>query len=388
MASIRRPDRNNFPLLGERETLEPMRRLAAIRHFIAFRSLGVLALGWFAVSGVVGQTATSAPQSADTRPASAAGDYLSRPEVQRFIDYMVAQHQFDVNVLREYFAEARHQPRVVSLMTPAPSGARRSWAQYRTRVVDPYRVEMGLAFWRAHREPLREASERFGVPEEIIVAIIGIETNYGRVTGTFRVFDTLVTLSFDYLRRAEFFKGELEQFLLWIRDNRLDVMGPHGSYAGAIGIPQFLPGSIRRHAIDLDGDGRVDLSRNPADAIGSVANFLANHGWQRGAPTHFAAAVSPSSGIDRFVQAGIEPQFKIAELEQAGVRSAAVIPQQTPLALIEFPNGDQPSQHILAAPNFYVITRYNRSSFYAMAVIELAEKLRTDLAARTRAPNG
>jgi len=245
-------------------------------------------------------------------------------------------------------------------------------------VLDPVRVEVGLAFWRDNLEPLRRASERFGVPPEIIVSIIGIETMYGRYTGNFRVLDTLTTLAFDYPRRAEFFRSELEQFLLLVRDQRLDPLGPRGSYAGAMGVPQFMPGSIRRHAVDFDGDGRIDLMRNNGDAIGSVASFLANHGWRPGEPTHFQAHLVDESRISPLIEAGIEPKFTIAQLAGYGVSSAQKLPPEMPLALIDLPNGDEPTVYTLGAPNFYVITRYNRSSFYAMAVIDLAIELRNN----------
>lgn len=355
-----------------------MRRSVVDPHSILLRSLVVVLLG--CSGGPLSHAQTLAAPTASGSPVT--GEYNTRPDVQAFIRDMAERHGFEVQTLIGYFAEARHQPRVVSLMTPAPPTARRSWAAYQARVVDPVRVEMGLSFWRANQETLRQASERYGVPEEIIVAIIGVETNYGRVTGTFRVFDTLVTLSFDYPRRAEFFRGELEQFLLWVRENRLEVLAPQGSYAGAIGIPQFLPGSIRRHAVDFNGDGRVDLSRTPADAVGSVGNFLANHGWQRGGPTDFKPDIASGARLEPFLQAGIEPRFLRAELELAGVRSRSPVAADLPMALIEFPNGDRASDYLLAAPNFYVITRYNRSSFYARGVIELARRLRNEQLAR------
>jgi membrane-bound lytic murein transglycosylase B len=213
------------------------------------------------------------------------------------------------------------------------------------------------------------------VPPEIIVSIIGIETMYGRYTGNFRVLDTLTTLAFDYPRRAEFFRSELEQFLLLVRDQRLDPLGPRGSYAGAMGVPQFMPGSIRRHAVDFDGDGRIDLMRNNGDAIGSVASFLANHGWRTGEPTHFQARLADESKISPLIEAGIEPKFTIAQLASYGVSSTQKVPPAMPLALIDLPNGDEPTVYTLGAPNFYVI---NRSSFYAMAVIDLANELRNN----------
>jgi membrane-bound lytic murein transglycosylase B len=315
-------------------------------------------------------------RSGDARPAERRLSYPEREDVREFIRLMVSRHGFAEAWLDEVFSQARHSPRAVTLMTPAPVGTRRSWQAYRDRVVDPVRVESGLAFWREHDVWIRRATERYGVPGEIIVAIIGVETLYGRVTGDFRVLDTLTTLSFDYLRRADFFRTELEQFLLMVRDNRLDPTGPRGSYAGAIGVPQFMPGSIRRHAVDFDGDGRVDLQRSVADAVGSVASFLVNHGWRPGEPSHFPASVAELSRVEPLIAAGIEPQFSVDQMRSAGVTSTAQIPSSLKLALVDLPNIDQPPTFFLGANNFYVVTRYNRSSFYAMGVLLLAAELR------------
>jgi membrane-bound lytic murein transglycosylase B len=351
--------------------------MLSYEHFPRVLSLALLAAA-LSCLGPAGQVQAQDNARRDSEPRATEVDYATRPDVRAFVRDLAARHGFEQEELLKLFSQVRHQARVVSLMTPPPPGTKRSWTNYRNRVLDPVRVEVGLAFWRDNLEPLRRASERFGVPPEIIVSIIGIETMYGRYTGNFRVLDTLTTLAFDYPRRAEFFRSELEQFLLLVRDQRLDPLGPRGSYAGAMGVPQFMPGSIRRHAVDFDGDGRIDLMRNNGDAIGSVASFLANHGWRTGEPTHFQARLADESKISPLIEAGIEPKFTIAQLASYGVSSTQKVPPAMPLALIDLPNGDEPTVYTLGAPNFYVITRYNRSSFYAMAVIDLANELRNN----------
>jgi membrane-bound lytic murein transglycosylase B len=349
---------------------------AAPRLLFASLLAVIAATATFVSPAATAQTGDAARREAEPRPAEREADYSARADVRAFVREQAAKHGFDQDELLKLFAQVRHQARVVSLMTPPPPGTKRSWTNYRNRVLDPIRIDVGLAFWRDHQDAIRRASERFGVPQEIIVSIIGIETMYGRYTGNFRVLDTLTTLAFDYPRRAEFFRSELEQFLLLVRDQRLDPLGPRGSFAGAMGVPQFMPGSIRRHAVDFDGDGRIDLMRNVGDAVGSVASFLANHGWRPGEPTHFQARLADESRITPLIEAGIEPKFTIAQLGAYGVTSPQNVPPAMPLALIDLPNGDEPTVYTLGAPNFYVITRYNRSSFYAMSVIDLAIELR------------
>ena len=243
------------------------------------------------------------------------------------------------------------------------------------------RIREGQRFWTTHADAIRRASERYGVPEEIIVAIIGVETIYGRHTGDFRVIDVLSTLAFDYPRRAAYFREELEQYLLLARETGFDPLDWRGSFAGAVGLPQFMPGSIRRHAVDFDGDGRIDLRGSPTDAVGSVARFLANHGWKPGAPTHHAVRIEDEIRVRPVVETGIPPDYRAprllpAELAEHGVAGPGDLPPDEPLSLIDLPNGDDTTTWALAADNFFVITRYNRSYFYAMAVAELARVLR------------
>jgi len=302
--------------------------------------------------------------------------FAQRDDVRGFVQQMVRQHGFAEAPLLRLFAQAQPAEPVLRHIAPAPPGFRRSWTAYRARFIEPTRIREGLRFWREHAEVLQRASQRFGVPEEIIVSIIGIETLYGRHTGQFRVIDALTTLAFDYPRRSDYFREELEQFLLLAREQGFDPLAPRGSFAGAIGLPQFMPGSIRRYAIDFDADGRIDLLGSPADAIGSVARFLQGHGWQSGAPTHFPVLLEDEARARPALEAGIPPSLTSLQLAGMGVTSPVEIPVSEKLALVDLPNGDDTTHHVLGTNNFYVITRYNRSYFYAMAVIDFAATLR------------
>jgi membrane-bound lytic murein transglycosylase B len=308
------------------------------------------------------------------RAAGAAG-YSDRDDVRDFVQQMVRQHGFGEESLLQVFGRVRASESVLKLIAPTPPGAPRSWSSYRTRFVETARIREGLRFWRENAEAVRRASTQFGVPEPIIVSIIGIETMYGRHTGGFRVIDALSTLAFDYPRRSTYFRQELEEYLLLAREQRVDPLQARGSFAGAIGLPQFMPGSIRRFAIDFDGDGVIDLRDSPADAIGSVARFLSAHGWRAGAPTHFPVAIEDEMIAQAAVEAGLPPSQTAMELASLGVTSPLEIPAGEKLVLVDLPDGDDPTRYVLGANNFYVITRYNRSYFYAMAVIELAAAL-------------
>jgi membrane-bound lytic murein transglycosylase B len=307
---------------------------------------------------------------------ASARDYPARPEVRAFIDDLAARHAFDASQLAQVFSRVERSDTAIRLMTPPPRGGKRSWRAYRSRFIDATRVSAGLRFWDEHAQTIAQASRDYGVPESIIVSIIGVETVFGRVTGDHRVIDVLTTLAFDYPRRADYFRSELEQYLLLARAEGLDPFEVRGSYAGAIGLPQFMPGSIRRWAVDFDRDGSIDLRASTADAIGSVANFLAQHGWVPGEPARYAARIADASALGPLLEAGITPAFTIEELKRHGVSSRDPVSVNAKLALIDLPNGDEPSDFWLGGQNFYVITRYNRSSFYASAVLDLAETLR------------
>ena len=307
--------------------------------------------------------AVAAPCSAQT--------YADRADVRAFATEMVERHGFRLGELERVFAGARYLDSVVTLMTPAPA-AQRSWQTYRANFLNPGRVEAGAAFWRRHAAVLDRATTVYGVPPEIVVAIIGVETEYGRNTGSFRVLDALATLAFDYPRRAEFFRTELEQFLLLARESRADAASFRGSYAGAIGIPQFMPGSIRRYAVDFDGDGRLDLRGSAADAIGSVANFLHRHGWRPGEAVQLHVKATAGDAWRAYADGNVTPSHPVAELVKSGLE--AEVPPEAAAARASVVDLDGDLR--LGLHNFYVITRYNRSALYAAAVADLAEALK------------
>jgi membrane-bound lytic murein transglycosylase B len=317
-----------------------------------------------------------APARAAAPRRATSADFAGRDDVRGFAKDLADRHGFDVNALLALFGRTRGAEQAIRLMSPAPPGFRRPWIAARARFAQPVRLREGARFWREHAPAIARAAERFGVPEEIVVSIIGVETLYGRHTGDFRVMDALTTLAFDYPRRAEYFREELEHYLLLARESRFDPLSWRGSFAGAIGLPQFMPGSIRRHAVDFDGDGRIDLIGSPVDAIGSVARFLANHGWQPGGATHYPVTVEDEIAARPAVEAGIPPSLTMLQLQSLGVTSPLEIPAAEKLALIDLPNGDDTTHYVLGPNNFWVITRYNRSYFYAMAVIDLARELR------------
>ncbi len=307
------------------------------------------------------------------------GQYQNRPEVQAFIAGMAQKYGFVESELRFMFSRARFYPGIIDLISPPTNPRVRSWQAYRGRFIEPIRIAGGVELWKRHAKSLERAEREYGVPAEIIVAIIGVETVYGRNVGGFRVIDALTTLAFDYPRRGEFFRDELENYLLFARDEGIDVFAMRGSYAGAIGIPQFMPSSWRQWAVDFDGDGKIDLRNSFADAIGSVANFLKGHGWSAGAPIAFPARVDGEAWHE-LLDRDILPSAKISELPRLGVTSEALaaqgLPDDTLCALIDLVTPDAPTEYWVGLQNFYVITRYNRSSFYAMSVMELARAIK------------
>ncbi len=304
-----------------------------------------------------------------------AGGFAGRDDVRQFIEEMHDRHGFDRLRLMRLMRQAQPQPKALQAIQPPKDPSARSWLAYRNRFIEPSRIEGGLRFWEAHHSRLEAARQAYGVPEEIIVAIIGIETIYGRNQGRFPALATLATLAFDYPPRADLFRRELEALLLLARETRRDPLAYTGSYAGALGLPQFLPSSVRDWGIDFDGDGKVDLAGSAADAVGSVARFLAGHGWESGGPIAAPASVD-GNRFGELVEAGILPRLMPEEMAAYGVSAAADAPQQ-PCALIDLVTPGTDTEFWLGYRNFYVITRYNRSSFYAMAVHALAQELRT-----------
>jgi membrane-bound lytic murein transglycosylase B len=306
--------------------------------------------------------------------------YAEREDVRTFIAEMSAQHGFDTGELERWFASARFQPKVVELMS-RPILEPPKWFEYAPQFLTQERVNAGVAFWNAHAPSLARAESETGVPAEVIVAIIGVETYYGRFAGSHRVIDALATLAFDYPRRATFFRGELREFLLLAREQGLAALSVKGSFAGAMGLPQFMPGSYRRYAVDFDRTGRADLFDSAEDAIGSVANYLARHDWQRGQPVLLPARLAPEQidSIVRRLDGGLSERRLASMWAADGVTPVAWpgIVGPEPLGLLLLEESASESSYWIACHNFYVITRYNRSRLYATAVWQLAQGLRS-----------
>jgi len=311
-------------------------------------------LAWLAI-------AVSLPAFAQT--------YDQRPDVRAFIDDMAARHGFLSEELRATFAQVQRVEPALQSIQPSQQPA---WADFRAQFVNDKRIAAGLDFWRANRRSLARAERDYGVAPEFIVAIIGVETYYGRHAGRWRVIDALTTLAFDYPARARFFRSELEQYLLFARDDGVDVFSVKGSYAGAIGIPQFMPGSARRYAVDFDGDGHIDLRGSAADAIGSIGNFLRRHGWRAGEAVQLRVTATSGDAWRAYADGNVQPAHPVAELVQSGL--AADVPPEAASARAAVVNLEGDLR--LGLHNFYVITRYNRSALYAAAVADLAQALK------------
>lgn len=295
-----------------------------------------------------------------------------RPEIKSFVTYMSNRHGYDVNALEDIFIQTNFRPEIIKLIS-APATAI-SWNEYRKRFVNTQRIKGGFDFWNRYAAELALARKIYGIPEEIIVAIIGVETSYGASTGSYRIMDALTTLAFDFPRRADYFREELENYLLLAREQKFGLLDIKGSYAGAIGIPQFMPSSYRRYAVDFNRDGKIDLPGSAADAIGSVGNYLKEHGWEANKPIAVRAQAR-SENIQELLDTGIEPLHSIEKLREAGIIPLDSVPDDTLSSLLELKDQDK-RQLWLGFKNFYVITRYNRSTFYAMSVLELAKAVR------------
>ena len=327
--------------------------------------------------------ASSSGQAVRSDAAPDAVTYGRREDAVQLADLLAERHGLDPAWARAQLAQARYLPVVARLIMPPPAGTAKNWAAYRARFIEPDRIRAGAAFWAANEAWLAAAEQRYGVPAAIVVGIIGVETFYGRVTGNFRVLDALATLSLDFPTgrkdRSGFFRDELGQFLTLAHTQQLPPASIKGSFAGAIGLGQFMPGSINRFAVDFDGDGHIDMAaiinNSPADVIGSVAHYLAEHGWQRGQPTHYAVK-PPVDSADRAVLLvpDILPSFTAAQLAERGaLLDTAGAAHSGPLALVELQNGDAAPSYVAGTQNFYAVTRYNQSSYYALAVIELGQ---------------
>lgn len=323
------------------------------------------------------------PKARDTVVAdNAAGTYATRQDVRDFAAQLAERRQLPVEWVQAQLAQARPQPAAQRLMMPPPAGTAKNWAAYRDRFVEPQRIAAGMRFWQEQADWLERAQTEYGVPAHIVVGIVGVETFYGRVTGNFRVLDALATLAFDFPSgrsdRSALFRSELEEFLVRCQREGVDPAVPKGSFAGAMGLPQFMPSSLSKWAVDFDGDGRIDLDNSGADVVGSVAHYLLAHGWQRDMPPFYAVAPPvDTSNRATLLQPDILPSFSAeqmvalgAGLDEEGRAHAG------PLALVELQNGNAAPSFVAGTQNFYAITRYNQSSYYAMAVIALGEAVK------------
>ena len=308
--------------------------------------------------------------------------YATREDVVRFADEVAARRGLDAEWLRSSLAQARFQPLVVRYIMPTASGAAKNWVRYRARFVEPIRIRAGVEFWRENARWLVQAEDIFGVPPEIVVGIVGVETIFGREMGNFRIIDALATLAFDFpsgrTDRSAFFQDELESWFVLCKSEGIDPLAWRGSYAGAIGMAQFMPSSFNKYALDFDGDGHVDLLASGADVAGSVAHYLAEFGWKRGLPARFAVEPpSDSEALAALLAPDIVPTFSAAQMIERGARLPdAALAVDSLLALVELQNGDDAPSYVAGTSNFYTLTRYNWSSYYAMAVLELGEVVR------------
>lgn len=303
-------------------------------------------------------------------PAVAWANYLDNDNAQQFTNKMVADHGFDRAWLEQLLAQAERKQSILDAIS-RPAERTLEWKDYRKIFIQESRIEQGVAFWREHRKTLERAEKQYGVPANIIVAIIGVETRYGRHMGNYRVLDSLATLGFDYPKRGKFFSRQLEEYLLMTREQGLDPLQLTGSYAGAMGFGQFIPSSYRSFAVDFDNDGVADIITNPVDAIGSVANYFSKHKWRSGELVAMTAAVTEAHDKSVF-DAGLKPKWTVSELADKGVTAYSKLDGKAEASAIRL-LGDSGEEYWLGLNNFYVITRYNHSSMYAMAVYQLSQ---------------
>lgn len=301
-------------------------------------------------------------------------NYSRRADVQGFITKMSNKHGFERLQLCALFSQVHPKPSVIKAMEKAPEGKPTPWYVYRAIFLTPERAREGAQFWQKNEKALSIVEKQYGVPAQVIVAIIGVETRYGQNKGAFRVMDALTNLAFDYPRRAKFFQGELEQYLLLTRDQNLEPLSLVGSCAGAIGLPQFMPSSYRHYGVDFVHNQQINLVDNPADVVASVANYFKANGWRTGEPVALRANVT-TKDYTRFLTKKLKPIWRLDELKAQGITlQTEQMPGNTKVVFMVF-EGKNGTEYWLGFNNFYVITRYNSSRYYAMAVYQLSQKI-------------
>ncbi len=321
--------------------------------------------------------ATAGPTTGGGGSGRLTGDFAGYPAAQAFIDRMTTKHGFDRAEVTRTLSRAQHQQWISDLVNKPLSSSRStapngSWTRYRAKFVTDTNIANGAAFWARNEATLRRAEAQYGVPPEAIVGILGVETRWGGYVGKTRIIDALTTMAFDFPRRSAYFTDELESYLVMTRDEGMDPFGPVGSYAGAMGLGQFMPTSFHKYAVDFDGDGHRNLW-DTEDAIGSVANYFAGHGWQRGQPV--AVRARSSGGEGAIIKAGFDTRYSPASLQAKGIDAIGPTPAVADVSLLRLA-GVRAYEYWLGLPNFYVITRYNHSTYYAMAVYQLGQAVR------------
>jgi len=301
-----------------------------------------------------------------------AGDYDGSPQLAQFVGEMTRDYGFAGEQVIGVFQEVQRKQAILDAISK-PAERVKPWKEYRPLFITDARIARGVDFWRQHEVALKRAEQEYGVPAQIIVAIIGVETFFGRNTGNYRVIDALSTLAFDYPPRADFFRKELREFLLLSREEQVDPLSIKGSYAGAMGLPQFMPSSFRAYAVDFDGDGHINIWSDPDDAIGSVANYFKQHGWVMGQPVVSRATVR-GEHVDEGLSPGIDPVKNVGQLRALGWSSHDALRDDMPVTAFRF-DGEFGPEYWMGLGNFYTITRYNRSAMYAMAVYQLSQAL-------------
>jgi membrane-bound lytic murein transglycosylase B len=351
--------------------------------------------GATALKGSKSKHSKSAHKTLTRAPATVGPLYATRPEVMAMADQIAERRNLDPQWVRHAMGQSHFMPAIAKAITPPTVGTPKNWALYRSRFIDPIRIKAGVKFWQGNRQTLERAERETGVPAEIIVGIVGVETIYGQQIGTYRVMDALTTLAFDFpaahpraAERSAFFLNELEAYLSLTERTHTDPLALRGSYAGAMGLPQFMPSSWDKYAVDFDGDGRIDLFNSAADVIGSVANYFKAFHWKPGMPTFYPVQFDTQKlDMPGLMAPDILPTFTPAVFTSKGaVLTGAALEHPGVLALVELQNGDAAPLYLAGTENFYAITRYNWSSYYALAVIELGQEVSAALAAQTGMP--
>jgi membrane-bound lytic murein transglycosylase B len=352
-------------------------------------SVILISLGLCISAGTQAAESTKKSKSKNKSSVPATGaSYAKRPDAMAWAERVAKENQLDPKWVKAQVAQAKLIPIIPKLILPPAQVSQKNWAAYRARFIEPKRVQAGVQFWERHQTLLMQAEQAYGVPPWLIVGVIGVETFYGQHTGNFRVLDALSTLTFDFPKehprateRQTFFSKELAQFLVMASKEKINPIKLKGSYAGAMGLPQFMPSSWANFAVDFDGDKHIDLFNNPADVIGSVANYFKAFQWQPSMPTHYSVTFNRDQlDMDALMAPDILPTFSVNNfLAKGAVIDGDALLHKGPLALIELLNGNEAASYVAGTENFYAITRYNWSSYYAMAVIELGEAVSREI---------